>query len=303
VTTAVESGETFACFGSSCSVLVTGEGNCGDSDEAVRAARGCLEGWHEQFTRFDADSELCRLNDDRRAELRVSPIMASFVDAVVKAAERTGGLVDGTLLTEIEQAGYSGELDAPVALDVILRLAPPRRPAAPRAGAPWRSLSVELEPHIVRRPPGLRLDGGGLAKGLFADVLGKALATHRSYAVSCAGDLRVGGSPRPVRVESPFDGTILHTFELGDAGVATSGIGKRSWLGVDGRPRHHLLDPSTGRPAFTGVVQVTAIAPTALEAEVRAKAALLSGPDRARRWIPRGGVVVLDDRSVEVIEP
>jgi hypothetical protein len=37
--------------------------------------------------------------------------------------------------------------------------------------------------------------------------------------------------------------------------------------------------------------------------KVRAKAALLSGPERARRWIPRGGVVVLDDRSVEVIEP
>ncbi len=79
--------------------------------------------------------------------------------------------------------------------------------------------------------------------------------------------------------------------------VATSGIGRRSWLGPDGRPAHHLLDPATGRPAFTGVVQATALAPTAVEAEWRAKAAVLSGPERAADWLAHGGVVVLDDGS------
>jgi FAD:protein FMN transferase len=42
-------------------------------------------------------------------------------------------------------------------------------------------------------------------------------------------------------------------------------------------------------------VQATAVAPTALEAEVRAKAALLSGPAGAAAWLPDGGVLVLDD--------
>ena len=79
-------------------------------------------------------------------------------------------------------------------------------------------------------------------------------------------------------MESPFDGRTLHTFELSRTGVATSGIGRRSWLDREGRPAHHLLDPSTGLPAFTGVVQVTALAPSALEAEIRAKAAILCGP-------------------------
>ena len=73
----------------------------------------------------------------------------------------------------------------------------------------------------------------------------------------------------------------MHVFELSRRAVATSGIGRRSWLGPDGRPAHHLLDPATGRPAFTGVVQATALAPTAVEAEWRAKAAVLAGPDRA----------------------
>jgi thiamine biosynthesis lipoprotein len=159
---------------------------------------------------------------------------------------------------------------------------------------------------VVTRPPGVKLDSGGLAKGLFADVLAERLAAHASFAINCAGDLSIGGSEgisRPIEVESPFDGSILHTFDLRRTGVATSGIGRRSWLDRDGRPAHHLLDPSTGRPAFTGIVQVTALAPSALMAEIHAKAAILSGPRAAAEWLPRGGVIVLDDGSHQVIEP
>jgi thiamine biosynthesis lipoprotein len=104
-----------------------------------------------------------------------------------------------------------------------------------------------------------------------------------------------------VRVESPFDGTVLHTYSPSAGAFATSGIGRRAWLDAHGRPAHHLLDPSTGRPAFTGIVQATALAPTAAEAEMRSKAAVLSGPDGAARWLPHGGVVVLDDGRALII--
>jgi thiamine biosynthesis lipoprotein len=64
-----------------------------------------------------------------------------------------------------------------------------------------------------------------------------------------------------------------------------------------------VLDPATGQPAYTGVVQVTALAPTALEGEALAKAALLSGPEGAAAWLPHGGVIVFDDLSHAVIAP
>ena len=102
-------------------------------------------------------------------------------------------------------------------------------------------------------------------------------------------------------VANPFGGAPVHTFALASGGVATSGIGRRSWLDASGRPAHHLLDPSTERPAFTGIVQATALAPTALEAEVRAKAALLSGPAGAAAWLPDGGVLVFDDGGHAVV--
>jgi thiamine biosynthesis lipoprotein len=302
----VEASDTFACFGASASVFVMGDGPVGDAPDAVASARRTLLSWHARFTRFDPGSELSRLNADRRRTVPVSPLMATFAAAVVQAADASGGLVDATLLRQVEAAGYRGDLRTSVPLAEALALAPPRRPAAARPRAPWRSLVVDTHGHTVSRPPGLGLDSGGLAKGLFADVLAATLAPYASLAVECAGDLRVGGAgalARPVRVECPFDGRVLHTFRLADAGVATSGIGKRSWIDDRGRPAHHLLDPATGRPAYTGVVQATAIAPTAIEAEMRAKAAVLSGPDGAGGWLPHGGVVVLDDGTPRVLEP
>jgi thiamine biosynthesis lipoprotein len=150
----------------------------------------------------------------------------------------------------------------------------------------------------------VRLDSGGIVKGMLADVLGDVLAEHEAYAIDCAGDLRLGGAggvPRVVRVDSPFRDEILHELELIAGGVATSGIGRRSWIDETGAPAHHLLDPATGRPAFTGVVQATALAPTALEAELRAKCAVLTGPEAAPDCLAFGGVVVHDDGTHEVI--
>jgi len=301
-----EASRSFDCFGGRCAVHVIGDGPCGSASEAVEAASEMLLGWHQQFSRFRATSELSALNADPRPEVPVTPLMARFVEAAWLAGSLTDGLVDATLVSEIESVGYSTDLEPRSDLIRSLELWPPRRRAAPAPAGGWRTLEVSLTRGTVRRPPGVRIDSGGLAKGLFADVLSEILAEHDGFAVDCSGDLMIGGAAglrRPVDVESPFDGSTLHRFDVVRSGVATSGISRRSWLDADGRPAHHLLDPATGRPAFTGVVQATALAPTALMAEVHAKAAVLSGPAGAAGRLPHGGVIVLDDGSHRVIEP
>ena len=296
-----EISDAFACFGSECSVHVIGEEDT--AREAVAEARAQLRVWHERFTRFAADSELSRLNGDPRTRVPVSTTMAQFVEAAVRAAHATGGLVDPTLLRAVERAGYRSDLRGSLPLPMALRMAPARRSAAPHPAADWRLVRVDPRARVVTRPPDVRLDSGGIAKGLFADLLGQRLDRFDGYVVNCAGDLRMGGATRVVEVASPFDGSVLHRFVLTDRGVATSGIGRRSWLDADARPAHHLLDPATGRPAYTGIVQATAIAPTAVLAETRSKAALLSGPEDAARWLPDGGLLVYDDATHDVVEP
>jgi thiamine biosynthesis lipoprotein len=158
----------------------------------------------------------------------------------------------------------------------------------------------------VHRPPGLRIDVGGIAKGVFADELAALLDGFDAYVLDCAGDLRVGGGAgvvRPVHIAGAFGPERLHTFALTNGAVATSGISRRSWIGPDGHPAHHLLDPRSGAPVFSGIVQASAVAPTAAQAEVLAKAAILSGPGRAAEWLGHGGVIVSDDGSYALLEP
>jgi thiamine biosynthesis lipoprotein len=301
MTSQLETVRRFRCFGSDCTVIVAG------GDEATRAAEeaeAALLTWHRRFTRFSPASELSQLNADPRATVPVTPMMARFVQAAVDAGRETGGLVDATLLGALEDAGYRRDLRGSLPLPIALGLAPARRPAAPAQRSRWADVHVDAMANTVSRPPGLRLDSGGVAKGLFADVIAERLAGFDAFAIGCSGDLRVGGADvvqRRVDVASPFDGSALHAYELARAGIATSGIGRRSWLDANARPAHHLLDPSTGRPAFTGVVQATALAPTALEAELRAKCAVLSGPVAAPDCLAFGGVVVRDDGSHQLV--
>jgi thiamine biosynthesis lipoprotein len=257
---------------------------------------------HVTLTRFDRGSELSRLNADPRELVPISGILAGALRAALQAAELTGGLVDPTLLGELERAGYAtSRLGVePADLGAALRAAPRRRPAQPRAGASWRA--IEVGERWVRRPPGLRLDLGGSAKGFAADSAAAMLGGHASFAIDVGGDIAVGGTagaPRIAAVEDPLGRRDLR-FRIVRGAVATSGISRRIWRTPDGFG-HHLIDPASGQPAWTGVVQATALAETAVCAEALAKAALLAGPQAGLHLLePGGGALVLDNGSVRL---
>lgn len=293
----------FPCFGSHASVSLT---RLPGVEDELTAIRQTLEEWHRRLTRFDSHSELSRLNASPEVRVRVSEIVCRFAAAAVAAATQTGGLVDPTLMEEIEAAGYRGDLVETLAPGNGFRTPPLRRPARPHPDARWRHVEADLQNGTVSRPPGVKLDSGGIAKGLFADILGEQVSNYDAYAIDCGGDIRLGGHAgrsRLVRVDDPRGRGSLHEFEMAAGGVATSGIGRRSWLGADGHVVHHLLDPATGQPAFTGIIQATALAPTAVEAETLAKAAVLSGVEGASLWLPHGGVLVFDDGDYQVFAP
>lgn len=295
----------FACFGGAASVHVRGS----DEEQGRRLAergRELLLDAHQRLSRFEPASELSRLNRDPRTEVPASPLLRRLVAAVLTAGSRSGGLVDATLLDAIECAGYRSSLEsAEVPLLSRAELAAQEQaPAQPSAAADWSAVKVDAAAGTVIRPPGVRIDGGGIAKGLMADLVGEELAGARTFAVECCGDIRLGGSSglrRRIRVDDPFGTAPLHEFEISAGTVATSGITRRSWGRCGAALAHQILDPASGRPAFTGIVQATALAPTALEAEILAKSALLSGPEGAEDWLPFGGVLVPVEGDAKVI--
>jgi thiamine biosynthesis lipoprotein len=110
--------------------------------------------------------------------------------------------------------------------------------------------------------------------------------------------------PYAVEVQHPLSGRSIGQIRVAKGGIATSGLNVRLWQTPDGRFAHHLLDPSTGKPAWTGLIGATALGDTTLEAETLSKMALLSGPEVARRVLAaKGGVVIHDSGRVEAIGP
>jgi thiamine biosynthesis lipoprotein len=259
-----------------------------------------------RLSRFDPDSDLSRLNADPRPSVPAGPLLRAAVAAALSAARLSGGLVDPTLLPALRHTGYdeSRAHVQPAVLAQALSCAPPRHPARPAPKRRWRAVEVDDRAGVIRRPPGLELDLAGSVKGWAADVLAMRLARDGRCAVDCGGDMRVHagrGAPWEVRVRNPLTGTTAHTLHVQAGGVATSGIDARLWQRPGGDFAHHLIDPATGTPAWTGVLAATALAPSALEAEALAKAALLSGPVPGRRLLcaHHGGVLVHDDGTVD----
>jgi thiamine biosynthesis lipoprotein len=282
--------ERFGCFGATVSVRASGDPEV--VRLGLRRAREIAEEVHRRLTRFDPASELCRLNADPRALVPAGALMRRFAEAVRWAGEASGGLVDATCLPAVEAAGYREHWTPEAGGEA-------RATGEPAAWRPsWAAVSVEGD--AVRRPPGTRLDSGGLGKGLAADLMAAALAACATWAIDCGGDLRVGGllaHERAIEIAGPEGGPAIHRLLVTRGAVATSGVTRRAW--ADG---HHLIDPRSGRPADTGIDQVTAVARTGLEAEVRAKTALLAGPEQAAAALAGGGVYMTADGAMHVVE-
>jgi FAD:protein FMN transferase len=302
---------TFHAMGSEVRLLI-GPRLRGSAPAALDAAdreRAFVLEFGRRLSRFVPDSELSALNRDPRATVPASQLLRAAVRAGLWAAERSDGLVEPTLVAALERAGYAASRDGvrPVSLAEALRSAPARRPAHPDPGSRWREIVVDDEAGTITRPPGVLLDTGGTGKGLCADAVACRLAGYARFLVDCGGDIAVGGlgaqlEPFEIDVEHPLSGKIVARLRLDRGGVATSGLNVRIWRRPDGVYAHHLLDPSTGQPAWTGLIGVTALGGSALEAETLSKLALLGGAETARRVLAQyGGLIVHDDGAVEAI--
>jgi thiamine biosynthesis lipoprotein len=274
---------------------------------AADDAQQLLADLHVTWTRFDPNSPINQLSRDPRTTIPVADDhLRALIRAGAYAGRVSGGLVDITLGTGIAEAGYQGHWDGShaVPIDVALAAAPPRAAATPDPRARWQALATNNERKTINKPINTMLDSGGVGKGLAADLVAQRLTGMR-YVVDIGGDLALGhggGGAHHVDVVHPRTGETAHTLKLGTGGVATSGIHRRIWVDRFGDPAHHLLDPATQRPAWTGLLAATAVGRTALEAEVLAKTAYLRGPHGARRTLAAlGGVLIHEDGRTEAI--
>lgn len=253
-----------------------------------------------RFSRFLAHSELVQLN---RAK---GPIIVSeeLLELLLRArghAHETGGVFEPAVGAAVRASGYDRSF-APGALD--RDDAPTRAPSASIA-----MLDIDEERHQVARPPHIQIDLGGFLKGLTADRAA-ALVTG-PVMVDAGGDAVLRGAPPDevgwtVEIEDPQDSArTIATIRVRDLAVATSAANRRRWRRA-AQHMHHLIDPRTGAPAQTDLLQATVLARTAERADVMAKVAFILGSERAVCELERRGlsaVLVLHGGVARAVGP
>lgn len=268
------------------------------AEDRLAAVEAFIHATEAALSRFRPDSELSRLNAQAGQPVQVSPLLAELLALALASARQTDGFYDPTMLAALEAAGYDRSFEQ---LGPIADARPLTAPAYT-----WRDFQFDAKSRRVILPMGMRLDLGGIVKGWAADRAAEMLTEVGGCLVDVGGDLMARGQPVeypawPVGVADPRDpDRDLALLMLKDRGVATSGTDYRRWQQGDA-VRHHIIDPRTHRPAETDLLSVTVVAPTATQADLHAKVALMLGAVEGRRYLERlpnvEGLLIGEDGS------
>ncbi|PJF47243.1 MAG: FAD:protein FMN transferase [Candidatus Thermofonsia Clade 3 bacterium] len=278
---------TFRAMG--CQMLAALDADTAEAGEALRNVPVWFEIWERTLSRFRPGSELSRLNARTGQWVAVSQTLWDVLHAALRAARHTHGLVIPTALSAMQAIGYTRTFEemSSERVEVTLTVTPPAHLGD------WENIQMDAANRAVWVPPGALLDLGGVAKGWCADQAARRLATYGPALVDAGGDIAIApaadrATEFPIGIaapagHSPTPDALLGTITLRAGGVATSGRDYRRWQ-TGAREVHHLIDPRTGEPAQTDALTATAIAPTAVQAEAVAKAALLLGSEEGLAW-------------------
>ena len=265
-------------------------------DAPLAPARAALEAVidaaDQSYSRFRADSELSRVNAAHGRSIEVGELFGMALEAGLRGARLTDGLVDPTVGRLLRLSGYDADFS-----QVARRRSTP--PATVEAIAGWLVIDWDARRRRVRVPSGVELDFGATGKALLVDlgvraVLG-ALPAGAGALVSIGGDIAIAGTaPRSgwrVRMDEDSRAPWLGSGEvavLQDGAMATSSMTIRRWR-AGHATMHHLIDPRSGRPAVGPWRTVSAVAATCVDANICSTAAILLG-EEAEPWLAEQGV-------------
>jgi FAD:protein FMN transferase len=290
--------EEFRAMGTTISLLLPES----QAELGARIVRTLFTEWEQTLSRFLPESELSQLNRRAGTPVAVSDLLYSVLATALTAAQATQGVYDPALLDQLVQVGYDRTFDElpAVGFDPII-------PGEP--GGRWRGIKVDPIHRQVTLPAGIKLDFGGIAKGMAVDAALERLQQNgiSSALVNGGGDLAVLGHP-PAEEQWQISVPGRRQFwkiPLHHGAVATSGVARRHWM--QGQTlRHHLLDPRTGLPAQSDLWSVSVVTDRCEQAEVAAKVAFILGSKAGAEFLRRhriAGLLIYEDGIWGTVEP
>lgn len=248
--------------------------------QAEAAANEAVEEIHrlnELFSVGIDTSEVSALNQEKEAT--VSTDTMNLITRSREIHDLTGGAYDITVFPLMEAWGFtSGNYRVPEEQEIQELLSYVDMEAVQ---ADPETMTVTLSGEHTA------IDLGGIAKGYTSARLMDIFREYgiTSAMVSLGGNVQVlgtktDGSLWRIGIENPEGGDFLGVLETADRAVITSG-GYERYFEQDGKHYHHILDPSTGYPAESGLVSVTIVSPDGTMADALSTSLFVMGREKA----------------------
>lgn len=248
-----------------------------EANRAIDAALEELETIEQVMSLYRLDSQVCRLNRERRLD---AP--HPYLLEVLAAAERTARLSEGAFDVTVQPLWRLFQESVRTS-----RVPSDEAIAQARGCVDWRGVRVSASSvSLVEPVEAITLNG--IAQGFATDRVRTVLQQHGvEHALIDAGEFRSLGEASEqgepgqswrIGIRDPrAPGALVSQALLDGRAVATSGD-YESTFSADFRD-HHIFDPRTGRSP-TELASATIVAPTALEADALSTAAMVLGSAR-----------------------
>lgn len=255
----------------------------GAAGKAVKEAFAEAERLEAMFSVYREDSEVSRINSNAGKEaVRVSEETFYLIDRAVEFSRISGGAFDITVMPMVElwKPADGGYVPSEEEIAEVM----------PLVG--YGSILLDRENSSVKLlRKGMKIDLGAVAKGFVVDRMADVFkrAGMSGALVNAGGDIYAlgtsysGGGWR-VGLRHPREKEkIVDVFTLEDRAAATSGDYERYFM-RDGERYSHIIDPGSGRPA-RGVISVTVLAESCMEADALATMLFVMGLEEGKRVI------------------
>ena len=274
-----DAGATSSFFAMDTYMTVTVYGE--HAEENAQSAMALVTKLDSLLSRTDPDSEISRINASGTSGCTVSEDTAVLISRCLEFSALTGGAFSAAIGPVMDAWGFGAGNESAFRVPTDSELAA----LLPLCSSDLVSVRGN---EVTLGENGMILDLGGVGKGYAADRCAALLRERgvTSAIVSLGGNVyalgaKPNGEPWQVAVQSP-DGSAKAegTLSLADLSAVTTG-GYRRFFEQDGVTYHHVIDPSTGYPADSGLLSATIVCLDSTMADILSTAVFVLGADKA----------------------
>lgn len=261
----------FFCMNTNCDLFI--------QQEFIEVVENRFYTIEQIFSRFKLESEVSFFNSIKpNIPYFPSESFYQMLDIAKKIEKWSEGIITPRVLESLELLGYNKSFEK-----LNKNFNKVEEPSPISLKEDWIQFNHSMK--SITRLNNVAIDLGGFVKGWSVDTTVQQLKKLglEEGMINAGGDLKIwGNNSWTVEIADPLDESKhIWLIKAKNTAIATSGTIKRSF----GNNYHHIINPFTGMPANSDIIQTTVVADSVLKAEILSKIWIILGYEKGLSWM------------------